>query len=223
MALPYVAPPGQPNGGDSGARAAGFSDYSAYQQAVAQQGNSGSGNSSSSDPMALAKAAQQLQIDANQPAIQTLQGQQTSLQAQYGSLLASITASEQPALNSAIGAANTNLAKRGITSTSAYGAENIAQNELPVTTATGQQLSQTGVSEAQDLNSLAAQIASLQAGNVGNALNFSSGINTATQNANAAITAAQIQGTSKPYTAVSAGQIGLNQSNGQVQLPSFLA
>lgn len=180
------------------------------------------GSGGASDPLALAQQAQQLQVQANQPAIATLQGQQSSLQDQYSKLLDSITASEQPALNSAIGAANTNLAKRGITSTSAYGAENIAQNQLPVTTATGQQLSQTGVNEAQDLNSLAAQIASLQAGNVGNGLNFASGITNANTSANAAIQAAQIQGTSKPFAPVSPGQVGLNQSTGAVQLPSFL-
>ena len=43
MAIPYVAPPGQPGGGDAGARALGFESYSAYQQAVDQQGGVSSG------------------------------------------------------------------------------------------------------------------------------------------------------------------------------------
>lgn len=37
----YVPPPGQPGGGDSGARAAGFADYAAYERAVSSGGAGG--------------------------------------------------------------------------------------------------------------------------------------------------------------------------------------
>lgn len=52
MAVPYVAPPGQPGGGDAGARAAGFSDYSAYQHAVDEQRNASSNTGASSGSIA---------------------------------------------------------------------------------------------------------------------------------------------------------------------------
>lgn len=194
-------------------------------------GSPASSSSGSSDPLALAQAAQQLQVQANQPAIQTLQTQYNpdtgtgSLVDKYKALLDSITASEQPALNSVITATNNELGKRGITGDSTLGQQQIAEAQAPVSTSFGQTLAQTGLSEQQDLGGLAAQIASLRAGNVGNGLTFASGI-TGSQNSLAAAqaaAAAQVQAAqAQPYTPLSSGQALGNRSTGQISLPSFL-
>ncbi len=153
------------------------------------------------DPIAAAKQAQQLQIEANQPAISTLQGQKSDLAGRYQDLLDSITAAEEPAVNSATVATSSELAKRGITNDSTLGQQELAKNLLPVTTTFGQLKSQTGLAETQDLNTLAANIASLQAGNVPGALSFGNNL----ANAAAQIAAAASYGVSGGIREVPAG------------------
>lgn len=190
-------------------------------------GNGGAGGNS--DPLALAKAAQQLQIQANQPAIQTLQGQQQSLKDQYSSLLASVLNQGTVASNYAQRAENTLLGQRGIVDpNSAFYGQQMTQALLPVTAQNQSAAANVGAGSAQDLNALAAQIAAFQAGNVPNALTFGgqiSGQQTALQQA---IQAAQIQGSAQVAAAqaqpkyVTYPNTGLfNTQNGQNVLPTF--
>lgn len=141
----------------------------------------------------LAQMAQDMQVEANKPAIATLQSQYNpdtgtgSLVDRYNTLIDSITASQQPAENAVTLATNNELGKRGITGDSGIAQNQIAQALLPVSTQFGQLKAQTGLNEQQDLGGIASSIAGLRAGNVGNGLNFASGITTS-QNA---LTAAQ--------------------------------
>ena len=164
------------------------------------------------DPMVTAAAAQQMQLTANQPAIATLTQRGTDLQTQYQTLLDSITSNistaEQPSINTATAANSAQLAARGIDPNSPYGQTSLANALLPVTgqsaglQATAEQT--VGPAEISDLNTLAGQIASLQAGNVPGALTFAGGVETAQENAAAAIAAAQAAA-NKPQV-ISGGQ-----------------
>ncbi len=156
-----------------------------YQQLLQQAGlpdNASPSSFSSDQAMGNAKAAQAMQLQANQPAIQTLQTQYNpdtgggALVDKYNALLDSITASEQPALNSTIQAANNELGKRGISGDSGVAQNQIAAAQLPVATQFGQLKASTGVAQQQDLGQLASNIAGLRAGNVPGALNFGQGI-----------------------------------------------
>ena len=124
----------------------------------------------------IANKAQQMQVQANQPAIATLNTQKSSLDDQYSKLLDSISASEQPALNAQTLATNNELGRRGITSDSGVAQNQMASALLPVTTQFGQLQAQTGLSRQQDLGNIANAIAQLQTGNVPQSLNFATGI-----------------------------------------------
>ncbi len=128
------------------------------------------------DPIALAKQAQQMQIDANQPAIQGLTSQKSTLDQKYDDLLKSIDSSQQPALDATVKAQNSELARRGITGDSGIAQNTIAAAQVPIAAQFGQLKANTGIQREQDLTGLASTIAGLQAGNVPSALNFSSGI-----------------------------------------------
>lgn len=129
------------------------------------------GDFSSFDPVAQAQKLQDFYKQQNQPAIQTLQTQYNpatgsgALVDKYNSLLDSIKGQGSVAANQQILASNTNLGARGIVGESALGQQEIASALLPVTTQYAGLTAQTGLSEQQDLGQLAAQIASLQAGN----------------------------------------------------------
>ncbi len=125
-----------------------------------------------SDPMSMVKAAQQYQVQQNQPAIQTLQGQQGNLQSQYSELLKSVLGQGSVAMNTATAGENTLLGQRGITNDSPLYAQQMTQAQLPVTAQNQSAAAQVGMGSAQDINSLAQAIASLQAGNVPNALSY---------------------------------------------------
>lgn len=127
------------------------------------------------DPLALAGSLQQMQINANQPSIQTLQGQQSSLKDQYSSLLNAVLGQGSAAQNYTIGAAAANLGARGILPTSQLGQQTIGSALIPVTAQNQAAAAQVGMGSAQDLNQLAAQIAGLQAGNVPGAISAAPG------------------------------------------------
>src|ERR1051326_2412506 len=85
----------------------GVWDDNYFANVVEPQLRGGGGGASSSgnfsvggiDPLAAARAAQQLQIEANKPAIETLTTQKGSLEDKYKALLDSITQAEQPAVD----------------------------------------------------------------------------------------------------------------------------
>jgi hypothetical protein len=129
-----------------------------------------------SDPMAMVKAAQQFQVQANQPSIQTLQGQQGSLSSAYSELLKSVLGQGSVAMNTATTGENTLLGQRGITNDSPLYAKEMTSAQLPVTATNESNAAQVGMGSAQDINQLAGQIAGLQAGNVPNALTYGGGI-----------------------------------------------
>lgn len=166
---------------DEAAKSAGYTGYNDYldqknRNLAGAVGGNTTTTSAVTNPLDLAKQAQQLQIQANQPAIQTLNTQKSSLDQKYDDLLKSIDASQGVALDKQTLATNSELAKRGITADSGIAQTEQASAALPVTTQFGQLKANTGVQREQDLNTLAANIASLQAGNVPGALSFSTGV-----------------------------------------------
>ncbi len=138
---------------------------------------------STEDAFANAKRAQQMQIEANQPAIQRLTTHKTDLDSKYNDLLSSIGASENTAVDASKLSANNELARRGIVSNSGVGEAEMAKAIAPVTTNYAQLKAQTGLQRENDLTGLASQIAGLEAGNVPNSLNFASGLSSLQQQA----------------------------------------
>lgn len=157
-----------------------------YQQLLQQNGLSGSstpGSFMTDKTLANAKAAQQFQVQANQPAIQTLQKQQTDLDTQYKDLLDSIKGQQKVAEDAQTVATNNELGRRGITADSGVAQQQLASALRPIASQYQGLTANTGVQRQRELESLAAQIASLQAGNAPQALNFASGINSIEQQA----------------------------------------
>lgn len=135
--------------------------------------NGGAGNT---DPMALVRQAQQFQVEQNQPAIQTLQGQQGNLKDQYSKLLESVIGQGSVAMNTATSGENAFLASRGLLSNAGIGNNQLSQAQQGVMAQNQSAAANVGMGSAQDINQLAGQIAGLQAGNVPNALNFGGGV-----------------------------------------------
>lgn len=129
-----------------------------------------------SQALNLAKKAQAMQVEANQPAIATLNTQKSTLDTKYDELLASIKGSEQVATNAQTLATSNELGRRGITSDSGVGQNQMASALLPVSTQFGQLTANTGLARQQDLGNIAQLIAQLQTGNVPQSLNFATGI-----------------------------------------------
>lgn len=181
----------------------------------------------------IAEQAQAMQIAANQPAIQTLETQYNpttgkgALVDQYNALLDSITNSEQPAVDTAKQGVNAQLAARGIVSSQAGTGNDLLQKTLnPITAQFGQLKANTGLAAQQDYGNLASTIAGLQAGNVGNALNYASGISG--QQNQLAQTLAGIQGNlqntklANQYQNVAPGNSLVNTLGGYAYNPSTL-
>lgn len=145
-----------------------------YQQLLREQAQGGGATSGATtttsgagtDPVALARQIQQFQVQANQPQVQALQTVQQGLPQQYASLLADIKGQGTVAQNYAQRAENTLLGQRGIVdpNSAIYGQE-MTGALLPVTQQYGQLAAQVGRGSIQDVNTLAANIAALQAGN----------------------------------------------------------
>jgi hypothetical protein len=133
--------------------------------------------------LGLATQAQNMQLEANKPAINTLNSTKTDLDSKYDELLKSIGTSEGVAVDRQTLATNNELARRGITSNSGIGEQEMAKSVLPVTAQFGQMKADTGVKRQGDMTSLAQMIAQLQTGNVGQALNFAQGQQTLEQQA----------------------------------------
>ncbi len=118
-----------------------------------------------------AQALQQFQVQANQPAIQTLQNQYNpstgggALVDKYNDLLSSIKGVGSVAVNQAtLGAAN-ELGQRGLLPSSSLYQQSVGSALQPVTSGIQQNLATVGLGEQQDLGNIANQIAQLQAGN----------------------------------------------------------
>lgn len=183
MAVPYVAPPGQPNGGDAGARAAGYGDYSAYQQAVDQQRNSGasSGNTGASgldttSVLNSAKQVNQFYQDANKPVVASYEASKASLQQRYTDLLSSIKQNQGIAENRQTVTTNNELGKRGISGDSGVAQQEMTNALNPITSDYTQRATDTTNQENIDLSNIQNTIAQLQAGNPTAAVSTSTGI-----------------------------------------------
>jgi len=169
---------------DEWARSNGFTGWNDYQDNVKSQGVTGNIGSSATSAMEVAKQAQKLQIEANQPAIQTLTTQKSTLDTKYDDLLKSIDASQSVAADKQTLSTNSELAKRGITADSGVAMQEQASAAAPVAAQFGQLKANTGLSRENDLTALATKIAELQAGNVGQSLNYATGIESAQNQAN---------------------------------------
>jgi len=133
-------------------------------------GGNGATPLDTNNPMLLANQAQQMQLKANQPAIATLSTQKQSLSDSYKSLLDSVLGQGTAATNQATTAENNLLAQRGITSDSPLYGKEMSSALIPVSAANMSAAANVGMGSAQDINTLAGEIAGLQAGNVQGAL-----------------------------------------------------
>jgi len=142
-----------------------------------QAGNSGgsSGAPSTGDIVKQAQALRDFNVQNNQPAITSLQGQSTDLQSRYKDLLTSIKGQQGVAENQQITATSNELGKRGINNQSGVYQQEQANALRPVDAQYQGLSAQTGVAEQGQLNDVANSIATLQAGNPENSATLASG------------------------------------------------
>ncbi len=184
-------------------------------------GDSGGGNV---DVVGNAQKLLDFQKQANAPVAAALGSQVPGIQDQYTQLVNSIKGSQQVSRNAqTLTTANT-LGGRGLTSDSGVYQQEMNNALLPVDTAYGGLLAQTNVGSIQDLQSLALQIANLNAGNpetaIPNALQYGGLQNQAAQVA-ASIQNAQTQANSalavakaNPYAALGSYGVINTQTGG---------
>lgn len=170
--------------------------------------SSSGGNTSALDPtqtfnnaLDQSKQIRQFNIDSAQPQISTLQGNKSNLDTQYQTLLDSIKGDQTLAVNNATKATNATMAARGLSTQDPMAQTNLAGAQSAAAQPYSSLQAQTGVQKIQDENSIAAQIAALQAGNPEQAVSASTGIGAL---------AAQL------------GQVGVQQqSAGYIPIPGY--
>ncbi len=141
------------------------------------------------------------------------------MQSRYKDLLASIQGQGSVAVNAQTLATNNELGKRGILSDSGIAQQQMASSLLPVTSQYAGLTAQTGLAEQNDVNSLASQIAGLQAGNAQGAITGASNFLTAQQGAqstNAQIASQLQQATMQQQLQQQANQIQQAYNTGQL-------
>jgi hypothetical protein len=116
------------------------------------------------DPFALAQKTIQLQQQANQPAIQTLQGQVDPLKQRYSTLLDSIKGQQKVAEDAQTLATNNELGRRGISADSGIAEQQQASAQRPIAQQYENLAANTGVQQEHDLGGIAQAIAQLQSG-----------------------------------------------------------
>jgi hypothetical protein len=100
-------------------------------------------------------------------AVSSLQTQGTNLDTQYSDLLGKVMGVGTVAMNTATTGENNLLASRGIVNNSPLYSAQMTSAQLPVTTAVQGQIGSLGYTQAQLKNTLANNIASIQAGGAG--------------------------------------------------------
>jgi len=129
-----------------------------------------SGGYSAPNYQDVTKTAQQLhdfQVQANQPAISTLQSGIGDLGKRYSDLVDSIKGAGSVALNTATSQGAAALGARGLLPSSELGQTELKNAQLPVTAGIQSALAGAGVSQTESTNNILNAIASLQAGNPG--------------------------------------------------------
>lgn len=187
-----------------------------YDQLMAEQGSGGGDNS---DPVALAKSLIQVQQQANQPAIQTLQGNIGSTQQKYNDLVDSIKGAGTVAANNQTQITNNALGARGILPSSQLYQQELQNALLPVNAQFSGLAAQTGLQGQEDINSIMNAIAQLQSGNPASAVTSASGYAGAAQQALAQIQASQNQleaARANPFEALGNQGLILNRQSGNV-------
>lgn len=162
-----------------------LADYYAKNPGAQQQVQQNQTTQNNSDPFKVAQQARDFNIQSNQPAIQTLQQNKTDLGGQYQTLLDSIKGQQGVAQDAQTRATNSNLAARGITSDTGIGAQQLSDSLRPIAQQYQSLTANTGLQRQQDMNGIASQIASLQAGNPEQALSFGQGFSAQQQQAQA--------------------------------------
>lgn len=135
------------------------------------------------DPIETAKKVQQMQIDANQPAIAQLQKSSTDLQGTYKDLLESIKGQQGVAQDAQTLATNNELGRRGISSDSGVAQQQQASALRPIAAQYQGLAANAGIQQQNDLSGIAGQIAQLQGGNLPSALQFGQGASSLAQQA----------------------------------------
>lgn len=129
--------------------------------------------------MDVVQAAQNLRnfnIQANQPAIGSLQSSIAPLEQRYADLISSIKGAGSVAVNTQTQATTGNLGARGLLPSSPEGQQELATSLLAPTQATAGALAQTGISQQSDINAINNAIAQLQTGNPDAALTNALGL-----------------------------------------------
>lgn len=122
------------------------------------------GNYNIPDPVDTAKRLNDFQVQANQPAIQSLQASQDPLKQRYSDLISNIKGNQQTAENRQTVSTKNELARRGISGGGFYD-QQLTDSLTPITSDYTNMLSQANTGQSQDLSNIGLQIAQLQAGN----------------------------------------------------------
>lgn len=130
-----------------------------------QQTNTINPQTSVNSALDSAKQVRQFNIDSAQPQIATLNQNKSNLSTQYQELLKSIKGDQQLASDNATRATNATIAARGLSTQDPMAQQNLAGAQSQATQPYSSLYAQTGAGQIQDENSIASQIAALQAGN----------------------------------------------------------
>lgn len=142
-----------------------------YQQLLKEQGQNSGGNTqgvasapSFQDTLNNATQIRQATIEANKPAVATLQQNSTNLDSRYKDLITSIKGASDVASEQQTRTTAGILASRGIAPQSGIGGQEISTALRPIAANTQQILGQTGLSQQEQQNAIQNAIAALQTG-----------------------------------------------------------
>lgn len=160
-----------------------------YQELLRQSGGltspAGSNNGlNTTDVLANAQKVNQYYQQQNQPVIAATEASKAPLQQRYSDLLASIKGNQQIAENRQTVTTQNELGRRGLTSSSGLAQQELTNALNPITQQYTGMLKDTTGQENIDLANIDRTIASLRAGNPEAAVNTSTGIANAIQQAN---------------------------------------
>lgn len=172
-----------------------------------------------------AKAINDFQVQANQPAIAAYEASKTPLQDRYKSILDQIKGNQTSSENRQTLATNTELGKRGLASTSGVGQQELVNAVNPITAAYTGKYGEVAAQRESDIAEIQKAIAMLQSGNPAASIQAGIGINQSVQSANQfeqemAMRQAQMDAENNrveknPYVTLSEGQTLFNYLTGQ--------
>lgn len=141
-----------------------FQQQTAQQNAGGGSGGAGGGMGASGDVFDIAKSIMSMQTQANQPVVDTLKGEQSSIDKRYEDLLTKIKGNQTEAVNKQTIATNTELGNRGIGPDSGLYQTTLNNAVQPVNQTYQDQTNSAVDAQTQSRNDLALRIAQAQTG-----------------------------------------------------------